>query len=452
MQNIDMVRSGAPGGRLNEAIIGADILFSDTLSNPGAASAQRPSGDANLLQGPSAGENGNETAQPIPQQTAPQAGTALGLEPVTKLANDLVDDFHQLLEAVGRATGSVHTVHGLISSAGGEVGLGEIAEPGQDNLLTDVLALPSLVLSGQADRGIARVIDGTASSVASTSAIPDGLATDLGFDRGAVGTIGQLGLHGLPQTLAFVNNVIGDVHDALGSVAAPLGLSGTVGGLIGLGKEIGLSSIGDAASGDLLTHILDLPGAILEGNITGGVQNILGDAGDILAGTGGVVEGVLSDLQGGVLGGGAGGHGLPLVGGLLGGGIPIASGLLGNDGKGLPIFGQLLDGGGDGLPIVGDLLNGNDDGLPIIGNLLGGDGLLGDGLLGGSIPLPVVGGGDGDDLAGLGSLLDCANILEPVVETVTSLLDGGDGLGGLLGILADHQTPGSQNHGVTALI
>ncbi|MDF1690788.1 MAG: hypothetical protein P1U47_00330 [Zhongshania sp.] len=61
----------------------------------------------------------------------------------------------------------------------------------------------------------------------------------------------------------------------------------------------------------------------------------------------------------GILSGGLGGGGIPVLGSLSGGGIPVLGSLDG----GIPVLGSL---GGGGIPVLGSL-----DGLPLMGNLDG---------------------------------------------------------------------------------
>lgn len=127
-------------------------------------------------------------------------------------------------------------------------------------------------------------------------------------------------------------------------------------------------------------------------------------------------------VVGGLLSGGLGGGGIPVLGSLSGGGIPVIGSLTGG---GIPIIGSLGDGG---IPVLGSLLGSlTDGGIPVLGSL-GGDGipvvgsLLGGNLLDG---LPLVGAGNFDgvipELPGLGQLIDVSAIPVAVPELISDV-------------------------------
>ncbi|WP_163284692.1 hypothetical protein, partial [Enterobacter hormaechei] len=73
-----------------------------------------------------------------------------------------------------------------------QLGLGDIAEAGKHNVLTDVLDLPGQLTSGHALEGVSSILAGIGNVLGTAPGIAYGLANDLSGGAGLIGSIGQL--------------------------------------------------------------------------------------------------------------------------------------------------------------------------------------------------------------------------------------------------------------------
>jgi hypothetical protein len=233
-------------------------------------------------------------------QTAVHAGTFVnaisqtvgeaGNQPVTTTANEVILDFHNLLEGATHQTGLTYVTHG-ITNLGETIGLGKIR---QDNLLTDVLDLPGTALSGGDVLGSAGHLTGHLADITdAVSNIVTQIPLDLGsgpFGGGLIGQDGIVGGSGLD--LANLGSVLG--QDGGG----PLG---AVGGLVD-NVTNGLDLVGSNASGggNLVTDVLNLPGELLSGNGTPSLTDAGHQLDVALTATGDLVETVLHAGDGGL--------------------------------------------------------------------------------------------------------------------------------------------------------
>lgn len=347
---------------------------------------------------------------------ADTAGEA-GSQPATGTANQVVRDFHLLLEGVTHDTGLTHVTHG-ITNLGEVVGLGKI---GDDNLLTDALALPGTVLAGGDVLASVGHLSGHLADVTDAiSGIVTAVPLDLGSSPFGTGLLGQDGIvGGTGLDLANLGQVLGQ------NGGGPLG---AVGGLVeNVADGLDLVGSGAAGTGNLVTDALRLPGEVLAGNGTPSLTDAGHQLDVTLTATGDLVQTVIggSDVAGqspdGSLGNvvGAvdafGDTGGPAIG------IPLTL-----DGVGATA-GALLDGAStNGL--VGGLHQTVQGALTDVSNdaALAGFGIA---ILPDAIALPATGGVGADSL--VGSLAGTAS--PPAVAAgVPDLLGGGAGLDGVL--------------------
>ncbi|SFH37723.1 hypothetical protein [Sulfitobacter dubius] len=298
---------------------------------------------------------------------------------------------------VGVLLGEDGLVSGLLGD-GGVVG----AVLGEDGVVDALLGEDGLVGGVLGD-------DGVVGGLLGEGGVVDDLLGENGLVQGVLGedgiVDGLLGEDGLVGGVLGDNGVVGGVLGEDGLVGGLLGDNGLLGGLSGGGS----SETTEGVPADLVdTTLSEVSGVLDTGaqTVTQVVDGVIGEAGLV----GGVVDGLL--------GGGSGDESL-------------AGGLLGEDG--------LIDGlaGEDGL--VGGVLGDNG----VVSGVLGEDGLVGDllsdnGLLGG-----LLGGGSSDptdvvpaDLVDT-TLSEVSGVLDTGAQTVTQVVDGVLGEGGLVGGVAD---------------
>jgi hypothetical protein len=187
----------------------------------------------------------------------------------------------------------------------------------------------------------------------------------------------------------FANEAILDVHAALEGLGDETNLSGTTHGLTNLGETAGLGRIG---GDNLITDVAHLPGDVLNGaNPVTEVAGIVTDVGQTVSATGGLVQGLGTDLS-------APNVISDVLNGVTGRGIPGGSTAGGNDhnislnvGEGSPLLNLGVLATPDGTsPVEVDVGNGAN-----VVNL----GLLTHG--GGILQFPDLGGAGTDSLTGL---------------------------------------------------
>ena len=299
------------------------------------------------------------------------------LAPVTNLANTAVLDIHATLENLGHAVPLLNdALHGL-THLGETLGLGHLGQGG--NLLTDVAALPGDLLGGQGLGALSPILNDVGAVTHAAGGLlggVTGLLGGLGGDTGAPGgsllapvtsaVDGLLGGHGgtpldgllgglagggqadgigtllgpnapLQPVAGLANGAIDAIHGVLEQAGHDVAiLNAPLHAVINLGTDVGLGELGESTN--LLTDVVNLPGAVLSGNAAPAIGQVAGDVGHVAGAAGGVlgsVTGALSGAAGGqggagpldgvlgtvtsVLGATEGGAGGNPVGGLLGG-------------------------------------------------------------------------------------------------------------------------------------
>ncbi|SDN52569.1 hypothetical protein SAMN05216360_10912 [Methylobacterium phyllostachyos] len=245
------------------------------------------------------------------------AGGLLGsgglLAPVTNLANTGVLDLHMTLENLGHEIPLLNdTLHGL-TNLGETVGLGHIGESG--NLLTDVAALPGDILGGQGLGAVSPILGDLGAVTNAAGGLVDGatgIVGGLGHGESGIPVVGSL----LTPVTAPVDGLLGDATGGgqngtgalLGAGAPPVGdaangLLDTVHSVVTLGNTAGLGQLGDGSN--LVTDTVNLPGAVLAGNGTPALGQIVTDPGHVVD----AVSGVLGSTTGALPTGGDGGQG-----------------------------------------------------------------------------------------------------------------------------------------------
>ena len=209
-------------------------------------------------------------------------------------ANAAVLNLHSALEQSADQNGFPGLVHG-ITGTGDSLGLGDL---GGDNLLSTVLSAPAGLASGDTSL-LGHILPNATSVVSALEGLGSGTASDAGINPAPLGTVGALtstvqsiDTQGL-ETLA--NGTILDLHAALETAGDSGGLPGTVHGITGLGETIGLGEIGGA---NLLTDVVDLPSALLAGNL-GPIENLPHDLSGIVSASTNLLGGVEGDLASG---------------------------------------------------------------------------------------------------------------------------------------------------------
>ena len=193
----------------------------------------------------------------------------------------------------------------------GSAGDSSLLQPVTD-ILGSVAGDTSSPTSGGHDSGLLSDIPVVSSLLGSG----DGLLGDgnlLGNDNGLLGNVGDLlggGLLGngdgltlagndglLQPVLNAANTAVLDVHSVLEVAGHELGLPWTVHGLTNLGETIGLGQIGAPAEADghtnLVTDVLNAPGDILSGDLTGTVSHLGADLSDAVHAATSLVDQVL---------------------------------------------------------------------------------------------------------------------------------------------------------------
>lgn len=219
-------------------------------------------------------------------QTIGEAGS----QPITTTANEVILDFHNLLEGATHQTGLTYVTHG-ITNLGETIGLGKI---GQDNLLTDALNLPGTALSGGDVLGSVGHLTGHLGEITDAAAnIVTQIPLDLGSGPLGGGLIGEGGIvGGSGLDLAHLGDVLG--HDGGG----PLG---AVGGLVdNVTNGLDLVGSNSPGNGNLVTDVLKLPGELLSGNGTPSLTDAGHQLDVTLTATGDLVETVLHAGDGGL--------------------------------------------------------------------------------------------------------------------------------------------------------
>lgn len=219
-------------------------------------------------------------------QTIGEAGS----QPVTTTANEVVRDFHNLLESATHQIGLTYVTHG-ITNLGETIGLGKI---GQDNVLTDVLTLPGTALSGGDVVGSVGHLSGHLADITdAVSNIVTQIPLDLGSGPLGGGLIGQGGIvGGSGLDLSHLGSVLGQ------GGGGPLG---AVGGLVD-NVTNGLDLVGSNApgGGNLVTDMLKLPGELLSGHGTPSLTDAGHQLDVTLTAAGDLVETVLHTGDGGL--------------------------------------------------------------------------------------------------------------------------------------------------------
>lgn len=421
------------------------------------------------------------------------------LAPVATLANTAVLDLHATLENFGHEIPLLNdAIHGL-TNLGETAGLGHLGQTG--NLLTDVAALPGDLLGGQGLGAVSPVLGDAGAATTAAGGLLDGVTGIVGGlgDGGTGGSaagglltpitaavdsllgghsadplgtlLGGIAGEGLDGTGALLgtgaplqpvanvaNTLIDGVHATLEQVGheAPL-LSDPLHTVISLGNTIGFGALGDTSN--LLTDTINLPGAILTGNASGAVAQVVNDVGhvaDALGGVAGSVSGILDTAGGetglgmqgdgilapvasaldGVLGGSNAGSGSGVTGALLGTNAPLqpVTDVVNTAGSGQ--FGEASNLLTDVGNLPGAALSGN--GSPAVAQVASDVGHLADagGVLGSVSGILPEAGADGH---GAGTSLD--GVLSPVT-TALSAADAGAGnpVGDLLSGLAGGTT------------
>ncbi len=222
-----------------------------------------------------------------------------------------------------------------------------------------------------------------------------------------VNEIGQIGEQPLTETL---NGVVKGLHFGIESAAHFSGLNFALHGVTNLGETIGLGEIGGE---NLLTEVVNLPGALASGEITGAVEAVTGHLGEVIEASSNIVTGLTVDI-GNALGHGGEGTG----GGTL---IENALGVLN---------------GGDPLGGVSHLASSVGRTVdPLVSSVAGAVEELTGGL--GENPVDALHGAVGELTAGLGTV-GYATGLNHSLHSVANLLNspgdlgGGDPLGAIL--------------------
>ncbi|MCJ2059040.1 hypothetical protein MKL09_21175 [Methylobacterium sp. J-048] len=146
----------------------------------------------------------------------------------------------------------------------------------------------------------------------------------------------------LQPVAALANGVIDGIHATLEQVGhdVPV-LNDPLHAVINLGTTVGLGELGE--SSNLVTDVVNLPGAVLSGNAGPAIGQVVGDVGHVADAAGGVLGSVTGALSGAA--GGGQGTGSPLDG-VLG----TVTSVLGGSDAGNPVGGLPggLTGGGSG--------------------------------------------------------------------------------------------------------
>ena len=247
----------------------------------------------------------------------------------------ILDDVGAVTHAAGGLLGGVT---GLLGGLGGDAGA-----PG-GSLLAPVTAAVDGLLGGHDGEG-ALPLGGLLAPASSTldgllgghGVTPlDGLLGDLaGGQAGGTGTL--LGANAPLQPVAgLANGVIDGIHGTLEQTGHDVAiLNEPLHAVINLGTSVGLGELGEASN--LVTDVINLPGAVLTGNAAPAIGQIASDVGQVADAASGVLGTVTGALSGVATGGQGGGTALD---GVLGT-VTSALGGSGSGAGGNPIGGLL---------------------------------------------------------------------------------------------------------------
>jgi hypothetical protein len=370
--------------------------------------------------------------------------TGAGERPLIDTANELVLDFHQLLEGASHEIGLTYVTH-AVTNLGETIGLGKIGTT--DTLVTDVLNLPgTLLVGGDVVGAVTHVTDHVGDLANGVAGLITAIPQDLGSDPSGLGLLGSDGIIG---GSGLDLDQVGDLLSPGGG-----GALGVVGGLVdNLTTTLDLVGSNSDGSDNLVTDVLKLPGELLSGNGTPSLTDAghqldvtLTATGDLVANILGTTEGGLSNSPNGLTGsvsqaldtfGDTGGTAI---------GIPLAIDGLVSTTQALGLGGGTADAGG----LLAGISQTVEGALADLANDAASAGL------GSAIAIPSLDGAGTDGLAGLltptadgggGLLATVTNVIEAdgsdggVIGTVTSLLDldnhgqSGGGLGHALGLI-----------------
>jgi hypothetical protein len=274
-------------------------------------------------------------------------GSNAPLQPVGDVANVLIDNVHATLEQVGHDVSILNDPLHAVISLGNTAGLGELGDT--SNLLTDAINLPGAILTGNAPGGVAQVVNdvghvadalggvvGSATGILDTagggglgagtpgagilapvtSALGgltggydtgplDGLLGGLNGGAGSGVTGALLGTNAPLQPVGDVaNTLINGVHATLEQAGHDVpALNDPLHSVINLGNTAGLGQLGE--SSNLLTDVVNLPGAVLTGDGVPAATQLVNDAAHVADATGSV----LGSVAGIVSAAGTDGHG-----------------------------------------------------------------------------------------------------------------------------------------------
>ncbi|SFJ55005.1 hypothetical protein [Methylobacterium brachiatum] len=261
-----------------------------------------------------------------------------------------------ILNDVGAVT---HAAGGLLGSVTGLLGglSGDAGAPG-GSLLAPVTSTVDGLLGGHGATPLDGLLGGSGTPasglLAPVTSTLDGLLGGQGGGSpldGLLGglTGGQAGGTGallgtdapLQPVAGLANGAIDGIHGVLEQVGhdVPV-LNEPLHAVINLGTTVGLGELGEASN--LVTDVVNLPGAVLSGNAAPAIGQVVGDVGQVADAAGGVLGSVTGALSGAATGG------TPLDGVL--GTVTSALGGSGSGGGGDPVGGLLggLTGGGSG--------------------------------------------------------------------------------------------------------
>lgn len=163
----------------------------------------------------------------------PVVGTVAAVE------NNIVRDFHLLLEDAGHQAGEpANTIVHSLTNFGESLGFGHVG-PAADNLLSSVLAAPGTILDGQPVQAICDILDETGDAITAAGTFVNGIVDAInlsnplntGLVHDAAGLIGDL-TRGLDSGPLLDTDLLG------------LGGNGPAGGLVQAVVNSGLSQAG----------------------------------------------------------------------------------------------------------------------------------------------------------------------------------------------------------------
>jgi hypothetical protein len=221
-------------------------------------------------------------------------GAAIGT--LTAVENNVVDDFHALLESIGHEAGEPANgiVHSL-TTFGEAVGFGNAGGP-TDDLVSSVLAAPSAVVDGQAVAAVCNIVDqaenaisagGTfVNKVVDAANLSDPLSKDVigksaDLINAVTGNGGSIAdnVNGIVNKVGLITDDVATLVDQVAGAENTGGLTGNIGTIID-----GLDHIaGNLGSAPLLdANLLDLGGDDSGGLITALVNSGLSQPGALI--------------------------------------------------------------------------------------------------------------------------------------------------------------------------